>query len=91
MKQIIQHSQSHHLNMYLHPTISHIPTYTQTRKILAACEKTPTDTHELKYDQHNPFDVCAASYVPIYRCVCVCMCVCFFRCVCGYFVVFVFI
>lgn len=39
----------------------------QTRKILAACEKTPTDTHELKYDQHNPFDVCAASYVPIYR------------------------
>ncbi|XP_076455879.1 coatomer subunit alpha-like [Babylonia areolata] len=39
----------------------------QTRKILAACEKNPTDEHELKYDQHNPFDICAASYVPIYR------------------------
>lgn len=39
----------------------------QTRKILSACEKTPTDAHELKYDQHNPFDICAASYIPIYR------------------------
>ncbi|KAL8592535.1 hypothetical protein ACOMHN_030220 [Nucella lapillus] len=39
----------------------------QTRKILVACEKNPTDEHELKYDQHNPFDVCAASFVPIYR------------------------
>ena len=41
--------------------------YLQTRKILAACEKNPSDEHELKYDQHNPFDICAASYVPIYR------------------------
>ncbi|ESO90102.1 hypothetical protein LOTGIDRAFT_218145 [Lottia gigantea] len=40
---------------------------TQTRKILAACEKNATDEHELKYDQHNPFDICAATYVPIYR------------------------
>ncbi|XP_076090931.1 coatomer subunit alpha-like isoform X1 [Mytilus galloprovincialis] len=39
----------------------------QTRKILAACEQKSTDEHELKYDQHNPFDICAASYVPIYR------------------------
>jgi len=39
----------------------------QTRKILAACEKNPTDAHELKYDQHNPFDICAATYTPIYR------------------------
>ena len=39
----------------------------QTRKILAACEKNPSDTHELKYDQHNPFDVCSGSYTPIYR------------------------
>ncbi|XP_064607662.1 coatomer subunit alpha-like [Liolophura sinensis] len=39
----------------------------QTRKILAACEKNPVDEHELKYDQHNPFDICAATYVPIYR------------------------
>ncbi|KAL3836986.1 hypothetical protein ACJMK2_022379 [Sinanodonta woodiana] len=40
---------------------------TQTRKILAACEKNPIDEHELKYDQHNPFDICAATYTPIYR------------------------
>ncbi|XP_067685540.1 coatomer subunit alpha-like [Haliotis asinina] len=40
---------------------------TQTRKILAACEKNPVDEHELKYDQHNPFDICAATFVPIYR------------------------
>lgn len=39
----------------------------QTRKILAACEKTPTDAHQLNYDMHNPFDVCAATYRPIYR------------------------
>jgi len=39
----------------------------QTRKILAACEKTPTDAYDLKYDEHNPFDVCAASYTVIYR------------------------
>uniref|UniRef100_V9K9W5 Coatomer subunit alpha n=1 Tax=Callorhinchus milii TaxID=7868 RepID=V9K9W5_CALMI len=39
----------------------------QTRKILAACEKTLTDAQQLKYDAHNPFDICAASYTPIYR------------------------
>ena len=42
---------------------------TQTRKIIAACDKNPRDTHELFYDAHNPFDICAATYVPIYRCV----------------------
>ena len=39
----------------------------QTRKVLAACEKNPTDAVELQYDQHNPFDICAKSYIPIYR------------------------
>jgi len=39
----------------------------QTRKIIAACDKNPRDTHELRYDAHNPFDVCAATYLPIYR------------------------
>lgn len=39
----------------------------QTRKILAACEKTPTDAHQLNYDPHNPFDLCAASFTPLYR------------------------
>uniref|UniRef100_A0AAV2JNM2 Coatomer subunit alpha n=1 Tax=Knipowitschia caucasica TaxID=637954 RepID=A0AAV2JNM2_KNICA len=37
------------------------------RKILAACEKNLTDAHQLNYDSHNPFDLCAASYVPLYR------------------------
>ncbi|XP_053408078.1 coatomer subunit alpha-like isoform X1 [Mercenaria mercenaria] len=40
---------------------------TTARKILAACEKNPVDEHDLKYDQHNPFDICAASYTPIYK------------------------
>lgn len=39
----------------------------QTRKILAACEKSLTDAHQLNYDPHNPFDICAASYTPLYR------------------------
>lgn len=39
----------------------------QARKVLAACEKNLTDAVELNYDQHNPFDLCAASYTPIYR------------------------
>uniref|UniRef100_A0A2K5S7W9 COPI coat complex subunit alpha n=1 Tax=Cebus imitator TaxID=2715852 RepID=A0A2K5S7W9_CEBIM len=39
----------------------------QTRKILSACEKNPTDAYQLNYDMHNPFDICAASYRPIYR------------------------
>lgn len=39
----------------------------KTRKILAACEKTLTDAHQLNYDPHNPFDLCAASYTPLYR------------------------
>jgi len=39
----------------------------QTRKILQACDKNPVDEHKLEYDEHNPFDICAASFVPIYR------------------------
>lgn len=39
----------------------------QTRKILQACDKTPADAHELRYDEHNPFALCGKSYVPIYR------------------------
>lgn len=40
---------------------------TQTRKILQACDKNPTDTHKLQYDEHNPFSICGGSYKPIYR------------------------
>jgi len=39
----------------------------QTRKIIKICEKNPTDAHQLAYDPHNPFDICAATYTPIYR------------------------
>jgi coatomer protein complex subunit alpha (xenin) len=39
----------------------------QTRKILQACDKSPTDEHKLIYDEHNPFSICATSYKPIYR------------------------
>ena len=39
----------------------------QTRKILQACDKNPTDEHKLDYDEHNPFDICGASFVPIYK------------------------
>merc|ERR1712227_1067540 len=39
----------------------------QTRKILQACDKNPTDEHQINYDEHNPFDLCAASFVPIYK------------------------
>lgn len=41
--------------------------FPQTRKILQACDKNPTDSHKLQYDEHNPFAVCGASYKPIYR------------------------
>lgn len=39
----------------------------QIRKILAACEKEPTDQQKLQYDEHNPFTVCSRTYRPIYR------------------------
>merc|ERR1719245_1066228 len=39
----------------------------QTRKILQACDKNPTDEHKLDYDEFNPFDICAESYTPVYR------------------------
>jgi coatomer protein complex subunit alpha (xenin) len=32
-----------------------------------ACDKTPTDEYKLEYDEFNPFDICAATYKPIYR------------------------
>ncbi len=35
--------------------------------ITQACDKNPVDEHKLDYDEFNPFDVCAASYTPIYR------------------------
>lgn len=40
---------------------------TQTRKILSVCDGQPTDTLELAYDPRNPFEICAGSFVPVYR------------------------
>ncbi|XP_047126355.1 coatomer subunit alpha isoform X1 [Hydra vulgaris] len=39
----------------------------QTRKILQACEKSPTNAVVLDYDELNPFSICAVTYTPIYR------------------------
>lgn len=39
----------------------------QARKMLQACDKNPVDEHQLHYDEHNPFTICAHTYTPIYR------------------------
>ena len=39
----------------------------QTRKLLQACDKTPTDAQKVNYDEHNPFSVCGISMKPIYK------------------------
>mmetsp|Transcript_18514 Transcript_18514/g.51859 ORF Transcript_18514/g.51859 Transcript_18514/m.51859 type:complete len:1226 (-) Transcript_18514:342-4019(-) len=39
----------------------------KARQVLAACEKTPTDSLELDYDPRNPFDICTVTFTPIYR------------------------
>ncbi|KAJ8763363.1 hypothetical protein K2173_002246 [Erythroxylum novogranatense] len=37
------------------------------RQVLQAAEKNMTDASELNYDFRNPFVICGATYVPIYR------------------------
>ncbi|KAJ1435979.1 WD40/YVTN repeat-like-containing domain superfamily [Sesbania bispinosa] len=37
------------------------------RQVIAAAEKNMTDATQLNYDFRNPFVVCGATYVPIYR------------------------
>lgn len=39
----------------------------QARKILQACEMNLSDEHSLEYDEHNPFNLCAVTYKPIYK------------------------
>ena len=39
----------------------------QAKQVLQACERTPGDEVKLNYDSRNPFVVCAATFVPIYR------------------------
>ncbi|KAF2102257.1 Coatomer, alpha subunit [Rhizodiscina lignyota] len=36
------------------------------RKIKAVCERNPNDTVDIEFDQFAEFDICAASYTPIY-------------------------
>eukprot|EP00051_Salpingoeca_urceolata_P033954 m.22896 g.22896 ORF g.22896 m.22896 type:complete len:1318 (-) comp6997_c0_seq1:3-3956(-) len=39
----------------------------KAKAIVQACDKNPVDTHELAYDEHNPFTVCGSSLTPIYK------------------------
>jgi len=39
----------------------------QARKVLGACEKSPTDEVQINYDPRNPFDICCITFTPIYR------------------------
>lgn len=36
------------------------------RKIKAVCERNPTDATEIDFDQFADFEICAASFTPIY-------------------------
>ncbi|KAI9801671.1 MAG: hypothetical protein M1833_002353 [Piccolia ochrophora] len=38
----------------------------RARTIKSKCERNPHDKHEIEYDQFAEFDVCAASFTPIY-------------------------
>ena len=40
---------------------------TTARKIVQVAETTPTDEFPYAYDERNPFVICAADLVPIYR------------------------
>ncbi|KAL4186710.1 hypothetical protein AMTRI_Chr09g15360 [Amborella trichopoda] len=40
---------------------------TKARQLLQACERNMKDANELNYDFRNPFVVCGATFVPIYR------------------------
>ncbi|KAI9874172.1 MAG: hypothetical protein M1830_010106 [Pleopsidium flavum] len=39
----------------------------QARKIKTQCERNPQDHIDIEYDQFAEFDICAASYTPIYH------------------------
>lgn len=38
----------------------------QARRIKGQCERNPQDQIDIEYDQFAEFDICAASYTPIY-------------------------
>ena len=39
----------------------------KARQRIAAGDRNPRDTIEIDYDEFTPFEICAASYTPIYR------------------------
>ena len=41
-------------------------TSTQARKIKAVCERSPNDALDIEFDTFGEFDICGASYTPIY-------------------------
>ena len=38
-----------------------------TQRLLSVCEQRGTDTVQLDYDPHRPFDICSITFTPIYR------------------------
>jgi len=40
---------------------------TQARKVIQLCDANPGEAVPLAYDERNPFVICGASFVPIYR------------------------
>jgi coatomer subunit alpha len=36
-------------------------------QVLSVCEGNPTDAFKINYDPRNPFDLCAKTFVPMYR------------------------
>ena len=40
---------------------------TQARKVIQMCDATPDDAFTLKYDARNPFVLCNATFVPVYK------------------------
>ena len=40
---------------------------TLAKQVLSGCEQKGTDKLQLDYDPRNPFDICSATFTPIYR------------------------
>lgn len=38
----------------------------QAKRVKSACERNPSDGMEIDFDQFAEFEICAASYTPIY-------------------------
>ena len=47
-------------------SVAHLTNNEQAKKIKIQCERSPQDKIDVDFDQFAEFDVCAASYTPIY-------------------------